>query len=300
MKKILFVLLPLVALFSLSHAQLSKPDTTGIPKPTKSFVNDYSRRMLTSGEIASLNHALRLYQDSTSTQIVVMILDSLPNHKNGEKWDLDDFSNNTFRTWRPGKRGINNGVLMLIILKGKHARIASGTGTEGALPDITALNIIRHDMKPQFEKGDNYHTITAGIAGIKKALGKEYTASKKSDKDPSGVAWGIVITLLLLVFIIGIIIFVRKDKGADHEDDDDDEPRLARNSDRSAYVDESPPVFVPIPIPEDERNDDDNTRSSTNNDIEEGDDEKTTNTDDDDTFTPDGGDTAGGGADDNL
>jgi uncharacterized membrane protein YgcG len=287
MKKLVFLLLPLAVLFTNAHSQSSKDAwPVGIPAVTHSYINDYTGTMLAGGQVAHLNHVLKLYQDSTSSQIVVVCLNMMPNNQYGQKWDLETFSNNLFKSWHIGQKGKNNGVLLIIVLKDRKARIATGTGMEGALPDVTCLNIIENDLKPQFRQQHYYEAIVQTIAGIKQAMGHEYTADPKQSKN-SGMSTGALVGLIcaVIVFIFIIVVFLTH-----NDDSDDEEEHYPSSTERDSYYpdrdDTNRNVVTGVAAAAviASEDDDDEQHSSTNVD----------------TFTPGDGDTAGGGASGDL
>jgi uncharacterized protein len=301
MKKLLCLLLPLAVLFTNTHSQSSKDAwPVGIPAVTHSYVNDYTGTMLAGGQVAQLNHSLKLYQHSTTSQIVVVCLDTLPNDQHGQKWDLESFSNNLFKTWLIGQKGKNNGVLLIIVLNDRQARIATGTGMEGALPDVTCLNIIENDLKPQFRQEHYYEAIVQTIAGIKQAMGHEYTADPKQSKN-SGMSTGALVGLIcaVIVFIFIIVVFLTH-----NDDSDDEEEHYPSSTERDSYYpdrdDTNRNVVTGVAAAAviASEDDDDEQHSSTN--VDEDDDNKDETSPDDDTFTPGDGDTAGGGASGSL
>jgi uncharacterized protein len=170
------------------------------PKPEPAvYVHDYAG-WLGGGEKATLEEKLRRYHDSTSTQIVVMIRSDLGGY------DKASYAFELGNRWGIGRKDKNNGVVMLIKSEppDRGIFIATGYGTEGALPDITAGNIIRNTMAPYFRQQQYYQGIDAGVDDIIKALGGEFVADASEPLD------GSALLILLIVFgiLIAVIVFV--------------------------------------------------------------------------------------------
>ncbi len=124
-----------------------------MPKPNPpSLVVDYAN-IISAYDQKELNKKLITIDDSSSNQIVVAIVQSL----NGEV--IEDVALNTFREWGIGNKKTNNGVLLLIALDERKVRIEVGYGLEGAIPDITAKDIIERDIKPAFKQGHYFSGI---------------------------------------------------------------------------------------------------------------------------------------------
>lgn len=170
------------------------------PKPEPAvYVHDYSG-WLNRSQANALEAKLRRYHDSTSSQIVVMI-----------RPDLGDYDRTTYaielgNRWGVGKKSKNNGVIMLIKSEApdRGIFIATGYGTEGALPDITAAQIIRNTMAPYFKQQQYYEGIDAGTNEIIKALSGEF----KNEGEEGDAAAGMVVLLIVLALFCLIIFFV--------------------------------------------------------------------------------------------
>lgn len=169
-----------------------------LPKPNPpSLVVDYAN-VISSYDKQQLAQKLIALDDSTSNQIVVVIVKSL----NGQV--IEDVALNTFREWGIGNKKTNNGVLLLIALEEKKIRIEVGYGLEGAIPDITAKSIIDNDIKPAFRQGNFYSGINTAVDDLSKAAVGEYKVKreKKSDKGVGG--FGFLIILIIIIIIVSV------------------------------------------------------------------------------------------------
>ncbi|HTX18367.1 MAG TPA: TPM domain-containing protein [Bacteroidota bacterium] len=139
-----------------------------------------------------LEYELRQFEDSTSTQIAVLLIPSLQ----GE--DLAEFSIKVAEANKIGKKGRDNGLLILIAKEEKEIRFEVGYGLEGALPDALCDQIIRNDMRPRFREGDFAGGIRAGIEAAIKATKGEYKAEGQTRRKVTNYG-----TLLLMLIIFG-------------------------------------------------------------------------------------------------
>ena len=129
---------------------------------------------LSSEELSQLDGILSAFDKSTSTQIVVLMVSSL----NGE--DLEEYSLRVAEANKIGKKGKDNGALLLVARNDRKARIEVGYGLEGVLPDALAGQIIRHEIAPHFSGGDYYGGLRAGVEAIMAATKNEYQAEPTS------------------------------------------------------------------------------------------------------------------------
>lgn len=163
-----------------------------IPERPIGRVSDYAN-ILKPEEISTLENILSNYERETTNQIVIAIFNSL------EGWDIEDFSVKLAEKWKIGQKGKDNGIIILVALKEKKIRIEVGYGLEGAVPDITARQIIEREIIPQFRNSDYYKGLSNGVSALIKAIGGEYKAER-------GKGGEVVIALLVFSFIILIFL----------------------------------------------------------------------------------------------
>jgi uncharacterized protein len=187
-----------IALLALRVAAAEIP-----PKPTRYF-NDFAR-LVRSETAESLNQKLAAFERQTSNQILVVIYPRLPGDTT-----VEDFAQDTFRAWKPGQEGRNNGAILFMFAKDRKLRIQTGYGLEGALPDAICKRIISDEIAPRFQAGDFDGGLTAGVNAMISATRGEYTGNGRTVADGRVQAqhrqesfWDLVIFLAVFA-IIGI------------------------------------------------------------------------------------------------
>ncbi len=187
---IFFLLLTTVVGFSQNKFE---PETLLKQKPSKQqLVNDFSGT-LTADQQQALEHKLVAFNDSTSTQIAVVIIPTL----NGN--DISDFNVKLGRAWGVGGKEFSNGVVLLIAKDDHKLNIATGYGVEGALPDITSKHIIDDIIVPKFKGEDYYRGIDEGTDAIMQAVKGEYTVPARHRK--SGTSLGRIIFIIFIIIL---------------------------------------------------------------------------------------------------
>ncbi len=186
-KKLFFIILILAAVFNTS-AQKS------IPKPVPARLVVDNANILTATEVETLERKLVALDDSTSNQIAIVTVKSL----NGEA--LEDVAVATFRDWGIGNKKTRNGVLILVAIEDKKIRIEVGYGLEGAIPDVTANDIINNDIKPNFKQGNYYAGLEAAVNNLSKAASGEYHVAR--EKSSSGKGGGNILGIIIIIVII--------------------------------------------------------------------------------------------------
>lgn len=162
------------------------------PSPAR-LVNDYTTT-LTPDQQQSLEYKLVQLDDSTSTQIAVVIVPSL------DGYDVADAATQLGTSWGVGGKK-NNGVVLLICVdkNNRKLNISPGYGLEGGLTDIAASHIIEDIIVPNFKGDDYYRGIDEGTDAIIKAVKGEYNTPRAA-KSGSGSG--------KFIFIVIIIIFL--------------------------------------------------------------------------------------------
>lgn len=140
-------------------------------------VND-NAGLLAASARETLEALLKAHEDSTSNQVVVLIIPSLQ----GET--LEDYSIKVAETWKLGQKDKDNGVLLLIAQNDRKVRIEVGDGLEGSLPDITCGHIIRREIVPRFRDSDYEGGVRAGVEAILGAIAGSYQAEAESGDEP--------------------------------------------------------------------------------------------------------------------
>ncbi|WPV00156.1 TPM domain-containing protein [Mucilaginibacter sp. cycad4] len=165
------------------------------PERSNTLVTDYTNTLKPTDK-QQLETKLVAFNDSTSTQIAVVIL------KSTGSYDINDYGVQLLRKWGIGQKDKNNGVLVLVAIGDRKMSIQTGYGAEGSLPDIVTQDIIQNDLKPHFKQGDYYGGLDAGTNSIIKAMKGEYKAAKKQKQSNNGPAGFIVIVIVVIILIL--------------------------------------------------------------------------------------------------
>lgn len=192
MRKILLIL---TVFFSFCvSAQMEKIISTP-PNPPK-LVNDYTNT-LTQQQKEALEAKLVKYDDSTSNQITVVIVDKL------DGYSIEDAAIELGRKWGVGNKDFNNGVVVLVAKTDRKMTIQVGYGLEGALTDLTTKSIIDNTITPNFKADNYYRGLDEGTDDIIKAAEGRYKApAGYNSKKKKGVSIGTIIFIIIILLII--------------------------------------------------------------------------------------------------
>jgi uncharacterized protein len=191
MKRLLLFFVLLISVFA--RAQEDK-DIPNRPSPPR-LVNDFTNT-LTPEQVQALEQKLVAYDDSTSSQIAVVVVNSLSGY------DVADYALRLGRKWGVGGREHSNGIILLVAKEDHKITIQVGYGLEGAIPDVTAKSIIDNDLTPNFRAGNFYRGIDDATDDLIKAAAGEYKAPPGNNKKGKGLPIGGIIIFLIILFAI--------------------------------------------------------------------------------------------------
>lgn len=174
------------------------PDRPSPPRLVNDFVG-----ILSSNERSQLEQKLRTYNDSTSTQITIVIV------KTTEPYPIGDFAFQVGRKWGVGQQGKNNGLVLAWATDTRKVYIATGYGLEGAIPDAIAKRIISNTIAPAFKQQQYYQGLDEATTELIQRASGEYKAEPKSDDE--GGSSGLFIALV--IFLIVLFIIARRNGG---------------------------------------------------------------------------------------
>ena len=188
-KYAIFILLFAVTAFAL-------PQSTG-------FVNDYANIL---PDRAQFEEGLLLYEQNTTIEVAVVTLDSVP-----EGYTLFSYGVDLFKEWGIGKKGEDNGILILMVKNGtvgNRMRIELGWGIQGYITGSEAGTILDKAM-PYYTQGDYQTALDIILLGLSDEL-VDYVPGKVVPRDQTV---DIILSLVLgnfplFVFLVIIIISI--------------------------------------------------------------------------------------------
>lgn len=105
----------------------------------------------------ALEQRLAAFEAKKGSQIAVLILPTT------RPEEIEQYSIRVAEAWKVGRKGTDDGVILLVAKDDRRLRIEVGYGLEGAIPDATAKRVISDTITPRFKAGDFYGGISAGI-----------------------------------------------------------------------------------------------------------------------------------------
>ncbi|KPH66400.1 MULTISPECIES: TPM domain-containing protein [unclassified Novosphingobium] len=137
----------------------STEQPSGAPLTLQGRVNDAAGALTSDAEerLTRLSEAL---ERTTGHQLVVVTTPSL-----GEK-TISDYTRELGNRWGIGRKGVNDGIIVLVAPRERGARIEIGKGMTEQLPDTVCSEIMEQEMVPHFRRGDYDGGLEAGVSAL--------------------------------------------------------------------------------------------------------------------------------------
>ncbi|WP_426075568.1 TPM domain-containing protein [Janthinobacterium sp. PSPC3-1] len=173
----------------------------------QSHVNDYAGVLAARGP--AIDATLKTFETQSGHQVFVLTVDRLP-----ADTSIDAYAVAVFEQWQPGRKGRDDGALLVIATGDRKMRIETGYGLEDKLTDLHSARIVREVITPRFQQGDIEGGVADGVDAMLAVISGQPAAAplagaKVANKEISGAAKWIVLGLFgfLLLFALGMSLF---------------------------------------------------------------------------------------------
>ena len=212
-KKSLYFLTLSVLFCTISFNRVFSQNIPERPTPPR-LVNDFAG-LLKTQEAGMLEQKLVVFNDSTSTQIAIVIVPSLGGY------DKADYAQHLAEKWGIGQKGRNNGVLILVKPKttdsNGQVQISPGYGLEGAIPDLTCSEIVDREILPAFRNGDYYNGLNNATNTLMSLARGEFSAAEYGQKAKKSTGKNIPFGLIIFIVFIIIAMISRGSGGSNNK-----------------------------------------------------------------------------------
>jgi len=195
MRKIAILIILLGLTFSVSADNLPRP---------RGYLNDFAG-VVDGTSAQQIESICTSIERSTGVEISVITIESLDGST------IEQEGLRYLEGWGVGKKGEDNGVVIIVAIKDRKIRIETGYGMEGILPDSKAGEIIRYDITPRFKQSDYGGGLLAAVYKIGKIAGGEIVTYSKTPRKKSNIG-GFIYFIFLIILIISS--FSRRRRGS--------------------------------------------------------------------------------------
>lgn len=153
---------------------------------------------LSAGDVAALTQKLQGLESSKGSQIAVLLVPTT------QPETIEQFSIRVAEAWKLGRKGVDDGAILLVAKNDRSLRIEAGYGLEGALTDAVSKRIIDEDIVPKFKSGDYAGGIAAGVDRMIGVVNGEPLPAPKPPQGSGSGSFDVFATpLVIAVFVLG-------------------------------------------------------------------------------------------------
>ena len=182
-----------LALVAVAAAQIAIP-------PLRSPVTDLTGT-LDARQRSALEQTILEFEKRKGAQIAVLMLPTT------QPESVEQFAVRAQEAWKIGRKGIDDGVLLVIAKDDRRLHIETGYGLEGALPDAIAKRIVDEDIVPRFRQNDFYGGIRAGVDRVMRVIEGEALPAPRARGAPQASSYvDLIVPGLVLVLVVGGIL----------------------------------------------------------------------------------------------
>ncbi|MHB8719917.1 MAG: TPM domain-containing protein [Steroidobacteraceae bacterium] len=176
----------------LARAEVAVPALTG-------RVTDLTGT-LSGGAITRIEAKLANLEAKKGSQIAVLILPTT------QPEEIEQFGIRVGDAWKLGRKGVDDGAILIVAKNDRRTRIEVGTGLEGALPDAIANRIIDETITPQFKLGDFDGGVEAGVDRMISVVnGEPLPEPDRQWEHPGGLGHFLPILLVVAFVASGVL-----------------------------------------------------------------------------------------------
>lgn len=153
--------------------------------------------MLQPATRAELNQQLLAFSRQHGSQIIVLTVPAISPET------PFDYATRVMDSWKPGRKGIDDGVLLLLVRDEHKTFLAPGRGLEGAIPDVYAKRILDDVLRPQLRADNADGGVREAVNQLEKLINGEKLPAQQSAHQESDDSGSTIFGILLLIFIAG-------------------------------------------------------------------------------------------------
>jgi len=194
----------MLAMVLLSPALLHAADA--VPKLVR-HVTDLTGT-LTASQVDQLDAHLVALEKTKGAQLVVLMVGSTGGQ------DIESYSLAVAEANKVGRKGTDDGVLLLIAKDDRRVRIEVGYGLEGAIPDAATARIIREYIAPKFRSNDYFGGISDAVGALTLLINGEplpppVQGSPADEHAGPGLQTGLMIAVFAALFLRSVFARAR-------------------------------------------------------------------------------------------
>jgi uncharacterized protein len=208
--RLVFLALCLTAAFGAAFSET----VASMPAQPAGYVTD-NANVLSDTRKTELEAYCRQVEQKANAQIFTAVVKTIDNEES-----VDQFANELFAKWRPGKKGSDRGILIVLSIQDHKYRIEVGYGLEGILNDAKVGDIGR-DMVPFLKQAQYDNAVKTGITEVGSVIAADANVTidtavhqyRRVQQEPPPLSPLIRIGGIIFVLVILFLVFRRRGGG---------------------------------------------------------------------------------------
>ena len=173
-------------------------DDVAIP-PLTAQVTDLTGT-LSGGAVARIEAKLKDLEAKKGSQIAVLIVPST------QPEEIEQYGIRVAEAWKLGRKGVDDGAILLVAKEDRRVRIEVGYGLEGALPDAIANRIVAETVTPRFKLGDYDGGVEKGVDQMISVVNGEPLPQPDKKWERHNGLGNMLPLLLVVVFVVSGVL----------------------------------------------------------------------------------------------
>jgi uncharacterized protein len=166
------------------------------PVPPVARVTDQTGT-LQPGQAAALGQKLAALEQRKGSQLAVLIVATT------QPEDIAQYGIRVSEAWKLGRKGVDDGAILIVALEDRRMRIEVGYGLEGVITDLAANRILDEFLRPRFRAGDFHGGIDAAVDRMIGLVdGEPLPAPQRSARGAEAGGFGAILPVLLLIGLL--------------------------------------------------------------------------------------------------
>jgi uncharacterized protein len=155
---------------------------------------------LSGAAVARIEAKLKDLEAKKGSQIAVLIVPTT------QPEEIEQFGIRVADAWKIGRKGIEDGAILLVAKDDRRVRIEVGNGLEGAMPDAIANRIVSETITPQFKLGDFDGGVEKGVDKMISVINGEPLPQPDKKWERHNGLGNMLPFLLVIVFVISGVL----------------------------------------------------------------------------------------------
>lgn len=155
---------------------------------------------LSAQQKADLEQRLAAFEQERGSQIAILLVPTT------RPEEIEQYSIRVAEAWKIGRKGQDDGIIIVVAKEDRALRIEVGYGLEGAIPDAIAKRIIAEVITPRFREGDFHGGLAAAVEQIQRLIAGESLPPPKGGAGAGGDGNNVFTLVLVLAVVLGGIL----------------------------------------------------------------------------------------------